>query len=119
MEAITNIHDSTSSNSTQSPSHITQSSSEMTRNIEIQLVVLLHIPLPPLVDEISFKICVSIHILNFMVNLNKVSDAVFPSKWTHRLSHEFVGVIQILAMLIINDHVVQDHDGNHDVKKIS
>ena len=80
-------------------------------------MILLLIPCPPLLDEISLKIFVSIRISNVMVNLKKASDMVFPSTRMHRLSDQFIGVIQIFRMLMLNDHVVHDQGGCHNVPK--
>ena len=72
----------------------------------MKLGALLPMPCQPL-HAIFLKIIISIRLSNVMVHVNKALNSVLPSGWSHWFSHEVIeGVIQILSMLVLIDHVV-------------
>jgi hypothetical protein len=70
----------------------------------MKLASLVAMTWPPLAEEIFLKTRVEIKILNVMVGLKRPRHSVFPPFFTHGLS-----------MLILNNHVMHDHTGGHDV----
>src|SRR4051812_38650598 len=59
--------------------------------------------------------CVSIS--NRMVHLKEMSNWIFTSTRLHWFLHELVErVVQILSIIILNDHVMHDHTFVHNVR---
>lgn len=53
-----------------------------------------------------------------MVALNEMGDAVSLPSHPHRMPHQLVVMhMHILTMLVLNDRVMHDHAGLHDVPK--
>lgn len=82
----------------------------------MKLGVLFPVPFPPLVHDIFFKIIVCLGLSDVMTHLHETSDLVFPSNRTNVYAHDVIeDVIQIMSMLILNEHVVHDHARRDDV----